>query len=150
MTPTPVLNVEHARACSLQPQVRLLWIELRLAAFDAYGILLFLASAARSYAEQQRLYDQGRTTPRGPIVTHAQPGESWHNFGLAFDVAIRPKSDFYSLEWEIPVAIGSLGECMGLEWGGRWRRPDENHFQATGRITLAQARTQWPAGYRMD
>ena len=37
--------------------------------------------------EQAKVYAQGRTAP-GKIVTHAKPGHSNHNFGVAFDVGI--------------------------------------------------------------
>jgi peptidoglycan LD-endopeptidase CwlK len=40
----------------------------------------------RSYEEQDKLYDKGRRTP-GKVVTHAEGGESFHNFGLAVDFA---------------------------------------------------------------
>lgn len=43
--------------------------------------------AVRSMDAQAADYAQGRTTP-GPIITHAQPGESPHNFGLAVDVVL--------------------------------------------------------------
>src|ERR1019366_5531638 len=40
----------------------------------------------RTYAEQDALYAQGRTTP-GRIVTNAKGGYSYHCFGLAIDCA---------------------------------------------------------------
>jgi D-alanyl-D-alanine carboxypeptidase len=67
----------------------------------------------RTYAEQDALYQQGRTTP-GSIVTHARGGKSLHNFGLAIDFVsdrqlgvpgVQPgwdKSDFEAL----------IGACM--------------------------------------
>jgi len=30
------------------------------------------------------------------------------------------------LHW---VTLGKLGESLGLEWGGRWSKPDRPHFQ---------------------
>ena len=50
----------------------------------------------RTMAEQAALYAQGRTEP-GAIVTHAQPGSSAHNYGLAVDVAL---SDGEALRWD--------------------------------------------------
>ncbi|WP_439648439.1 M15 family metallopeptidase [Aquimarina aggregata] len=49
------------------------------------GIRLQVTSAFRSWKEQAQLYNQGRSSP-GQIVTHAKAGESYHNYGLAFDV----------------------------------------------------------------
>ena len=40
----------------------------------------------RTFAEQDKLYAQGRTTP-GPIVTNAQSGQSPHEYGCATDWA---------------------------------------------------------------
>ncbi|SVE43245.1 uncharacterized protein METZ01_LOCUS496099, partial [marine metagenome] len=45
---------------------------------------LFVVHTLRTYAEQDDLYEQGRTEP-GKIVTNARGGKSWHNFGLAID-----------------------------------------------------------------
>ncbi len=102
------------------------------------GIELVVTQGFRSPKEQARLYAQGRTTP-GPIVTYAMAGTSWHNYGLAFDVAgFDPVSRFHIrypddhlLEngvhyWEW---IGEMGEAQGLAWGGRWKKPDRPHFQ---------------------
>ena len=51
------------------------------------GWYVSIISGTRTYAEQDVLYQQGRTTP-GPIVTNAPPGYSNHNFGIAFDLGI--------------------------------------------------------------
>lgn len=40
----------------------------------------------RTFAEQDKLYAQGRTSP-GPIVTNAQSGQSPHEYGCATDWA---------------------------------------------------------------
>src|SRR5208337_5639888 len=50
------------------------------------GIVIRVTQGIRSWNDQQKLYAQGRTTP-GKIVTDAPPGHSWHEFGLACDVA---------------------------------------------------------------
>ena len=44
-----------------------------------------LSGGYRSFPEQTKLYNQGRTTP-GNIVTKAIAGKSYHNYGLAIDV----------------------------------------------------------------
>ncbi len=103
----------------------------------------FLCDCGRSFERQATLYAQGRSSP-GPIVTNARPGTSMHNYGLAFDVAILRNG---VLRWDgIPEKLGELGERLGLEWGGRWRKPDENHFQLAS-ITLAEAHERWPIGW---
>lgn len=87
----------------------------------------------RTWADQARLYAQGRTAP-GPRVTNAKPGESWHNFGLAVDVAvfdIRGNPDWNAghLAYQRVVALGTtLGMVSGKAWN------DVPHLQLTGRF----------------
>ena len=49
------------------------------------GRIFRVVQGLRTWAEQQALWNQGRTTP-GKIVTHAQGGQSWHNYGLAAEL----------------------------------------------------------------
>jgi len=120
------------------------WLELHQ--------LLFLASATRTFDQQNALYDNGRGN-NGPIITNARAGQSWHNFGLAFDVAIRaPNMPMavrpLAITWDITESIGKLGEEIELEWGQRWKRfPDNNHFQFVCGLTLADALKAWPNGW---
>ena len=46
-----------------------------------------IISGSRTYAEQNVIDAQGRTTP-GKIVSNAKGGQSLHNFGIAWDVGI--------------------------------------------------------------
>ncbi|UCV05682.1 M15 family metallopeptidase [Dechloromonas denitrificans] len=92
------------------------------------GVTIKIISGLRTYAEQDALYDQGRTTP-GSVVTNARGGYSNHNFGIAFDVGVfegakyLPDSPKYK-------AVGALGVDLGLDWGGNWKTiVDQPHFQ---------------------
>lgn len=84
----------------------------------------------RTHAEQQVTYDQGRTLP-GKIVTNAEPGDSYHQYGLAIDVV--PRAYKAMPDWNpsgpLWIKIGQLAEAAGLEWGGRWSKPDRPHVQ---------------------
>src|SRR3954463_11525957 len=51
------------------------------------GIVVVITDSFRSAEDQNKLYDQGRTTD-GDIVTNAKGGESYHNYGLAIDFAL--------------------------------------------------------------
>lgn len=118
---------------ALQPLARVLVVAARLV-----GHPVLITGTLRTWAEQDALYAQGRTAP-GPRVTNARGGESWHNFGRAFDVAFVVEGG--GVTWEGPwEMIGKLGEALGLEWGGRWQRPDRPHFQLREGLTLAAAR----------
>lgn len=105
------------------------------------GAHYWAISGHRSYAEQTRLYEQGRTAP-GPIVTNAKAGESAHNFGLAVDFCRDAVLDRKGLQpdWK-PESYDLLGELCtkhGLTWGGHWKTPDRPHVQWGNRVTSAQ------------
>lgn len=99
-------------------------------------IELLVTSTYRSFAEQQALYDQGRTKP-GKVVTHARPGSSFHNVRRALDVAIEhPENGTIDWNWMGSKAaaptwkkLKELGELQGLSWGGDWKNPDRPHFE---------------------
>jgi len=123
------------------------------------GINLRITSGYRSFAEQDAIWQQGRDAhgnriPGQSVYTNARGGQSWHNFGLAFDVVeIRPHAvtglptaiwngyeaaDGLGENWS---RIGAIGESHGFEWGGRWTSfPDRPHFQMTFGLTLAELR----------
>src|SRR5690625_6214583 len=52
------------------------------------GIQVVITETIRTMEEQDQLYAKGRSA-EGNIVTYAQAGESYHNYGLAVDFAIR-------------------------------------------------------------
>ena len=103
------------------------------------GIFVKVIAGTRTYAEQDALYAQGRTTP-GPIVTDAPAGFSNHNFGIAFDVGIF-NGGVYLDDSPLYAQVGALGRSQGLEWGGDWASfPDQPHFQLAWSGSLAEAR----------
>lgn len=83
------------------------------------GLDVLVYCTRRTPAEQAELYACGRTQP-GKIVTKAQPGQSAHNFGLAFDGAPliqgRIAWDDHA-SWQI---YGRVAADLGLEWAGNW------------------------------
>ena len=107
----------------------------------------------RSFAEQQAIYDQGRTKP-GPVVTNAKPGQSLHNYGLALDICLI--IDGKEISWNTAKDYDGDGKADWLEvvaifvkygwtWGADWDRDgvtkaqgdkdehlvDAPHFQKT-------------------
>jgi peptidoglycan LD-endopeptidase CwlK len=115
-----------------------------IALCKAEGIDLRVTSTLRTFQQQAELYAQGRTKP-GKKVTNAKPGQSWHNYGLAFDVCpfYRDKPSWNSRHWE---RIGTLGKQLGLSWGGDWLRPDRPHFEYHPNLTLAEANRRHTSG----
>lgn len=94
----------------------------------------------RTMAEQQAIYNQGRTTP-GNIVTNAKPGASYHNWGLAIDFALI--IDGKEVSWDIGkdwdgdhtsdwMEVVNIFKAKGWEWGGDWKSlKDYPHLQKT-------------------
>ncbi|MGL5346303.1 MAG: peptidoglycan-binding protein [Peptostreptococcaceae bacterium] len=92
----------------------------------------------RTIKEQDELYAKGRTT-KGPKVTNARGGYSYHNYGLAFDAAplVNGKIDWNNES--LFKKMGQIGESVGLEWGGNWKSfKDTPHFQWTGGLTVRE------------
>lgn len=117
-----------------------------IAAMEAQGIEMRVVQGLRTYEEQNMLYAQGRTR-KGPKVTNAKGGQSYHNFGLAADLC--PFKDGKP-QWEHESAFGRLGavcRSVGLEWGGNWPRfPDRPHVQLENLPTLAICRSLYAQG----
>lgn len=95
-----------------------------------HGIKARIYSGFRSIEDQNKLYAQGRTEP-GKKVTNVKGGESFHNYGLAFDLV---EIDGGSALWNNPNwdLIGRVGKNYGFDWGGDWISfVDKPHFQRT-------------------
>lgn len=111
-----------------------------IAACHAEGIDLLVTCSYRDPAEQARLYAQGRTTP-GKIVTNARPGQSFHEYRVAYDVVpLRDGKAVWGTSGEdgkLWQRVGALGKAQGLEWAGDWRFKEYPHFQFVGGFNLA-------------
>ena len=112
-----------------------------MAACEAQDIDIIITSTYRDAESQNALYAQGRTKP-GSVVTNAKAGQSWHNWRCAFDVVPlrngKPVWGTMGKDLELWNKVGAIGESVGLEWAGRWKRMREfPHFQFTGGLTLA-------------
>jgi hypothetical protein len=94
------------------------------------GIELAFVETYRTHAKQAEYKGMGKK------YTRSGAGKSKHQYGLAVDV-VPIVGD--SAVWHDPVLwkkIGTVGEKLGLRWGGRWRRPfDPGHFEWTGGLS---------------
>lgn len=134
--------VTDSRINSLHPLIREKANEFIIRAEKELGIKLRVTSALRTWAEQEALYNRisdhidndndGQIDEADEQVTHAKAGQSYHNYGLAFDVVeIKDGKALWSNpNWE---KIGQFGEKLGFTWGGRWvgKKNDKPHFQMT-------------------
>jgi len=83
----------------------------------------------RTMDEQAKLYAQGRTLP-GPQVTKAKPGQSPHNYGMAFDICFDGKAPYPPESDPRWAALGKIGKLFGLAWGGEFKSiMDRPHFE---------------------
>lgn len=56
--------------------------------------------------------------------------KSKHMEGKAFDVAVKADGKLtYNISGKMWEMIGSIGESVGLVWGGRWKEKDYPHFE---------------------
>lgn len=76
----------------------------------------------RSLERQKELYN------KRPKVTNAKAGQSYHNWGVAFDIVFEKTGyDAPESDWQL---VGRIGKRIGLEWGGDWKTfTDRPHFQ---------------------
>ncbi|ETT50213.1 M15 family metallopeptidase [Paenibacillus sp. FSL H7-689] len=102
------------------------------------GIEIVITHGYRSSEEQDALFNQGRSSA-GNIVTNARGGESYHNYGLAIDFALRtPEGD---VVWDMErddngngkadwMEVVDLAKELDFTWGGDWANfPDYPHLQ---------------------
>jgi peptidoglycan L-alanyl-D-glutamate endopeptidase CwlK len=97
----------------------------------------------RTFKEQDDLFAKGRTAP-GSIVTNARAGLSYHNYGLAVDIALIIDNDgdgkFESASWDTKtdfdkdkksdwMEVVTIFKQYGWTWGGDWRFKDAPHFE---------------------
>jgi len=93
----------------------------------AKGIELAFVETYRTHAKQAEYKGMGRK------YTRSGAGKSKHQYGLAVDVVpiVNDTAVWHNIVlWR---KIGTVGERLGLHWGGRWRHPfDPGHFEWKG------------------
>jgi len=101
------------------------------------NINVVITEGYRSFERQAELYARGRTTP-GNIVTNARPGESYHNYGLAIDYALKDKNG--KVYWNVDkdwLSVAEIGKSLGFSWGGDWKGfKDYPHLEMTFGLTI--------------
>ena len=112
------------------------------------GVHPYIDQTYRSFAESDKLYAQGRTTP-GEIVSNAKGGQSWHNWGLAVDFHLQINGkdvwDENNPNWK---AVVNCFKQHGFSWGGEFpgKFKDYPHLEYKGGYTLAQLQAKHKAG----
>jgi peptidoglycan L-alanyl-D-glutamate endopeptidase CwlK len=112
------------------------------------GIELEVIEGLRSWQESDVLFQEGRTLRNGlwvitdvrKVVTNARGGQSWHNYGLAVDVApevIDGRIDWNGSHYQW-VAMEKEARVLGLTCGADFKRLiDCPHAQLSGRFPIS-------------
>jgi peptidoglycan L-alanyl-D-glutamate endopeptidase CwlK len=113
------------------------------------GLDAKIISGTRSYAEQDALYRQGRFGNPGSKVTNARGGQSNHNFGIAWDIALFKGGAYLTISapyQEAAKKVLSAG-IPGLEWGGSWKTfKDLPHYQLATGLSITAVRQKFEQG----
>jgi RHS repeat-associated protein len=115
---------------------------------DDLGVDVQLGGGSRTYAEQDAAYAQGRTAP-GSIITNARGGQSYHNFGVAYDIKLfEPNGQYISNGSDMAYRqAGRIGAELGLTWGGSFKSLfDPSHFQLDRGIDISTMRLRFESG----
>ncbi|GAB0056728.1 hypothetical protein SIID45300_01039 [Candidatus Magnetaquicoccaceae bacterium FCR-1] len=117
-----------------------------LTALRANGLDARVLCGMRSYAQQNALYSQGRTKA-GAVVTRATGGNSFHNFGVAFDIGLF-SSGKYLQNADPYLDAARIGKHCGLECGAFWQSfSDPPHYQLLSLPPLSLIRKRFEAGF---
>lgn len=123
------------------------------------GIDILITDGYRSPEEQDGLHSQGRSAS-GSIVTYAEGGESYHNYGLAIDYALR--LDDGSVVWDIArdgngngesdwFEVAAIAKNLGFDWGGDWQRfKDYPHLEMTFGLSIRELQQGWRPEDKME
>jgi peptidoglycan L-alanyl-D-glutamate endopeptidase CwlK len=118
-----------------------------LARLHEAGLNARIISATRSYQAQNALYRRGRYGNPGAVVTNARGGRSFHNFGVAWDIALFADDGRYLTDEGPYERAAEIALVEGLEWGGHFRGfVDRPHYQLQLGLNVAQVRMRFEAG----
>lgn len=100
------------------------WLKAATSRARELGVEVRIIDGNRTYAEQDKLY------AKRPRVTNAKGGQSWHNFGLAFDFGVFKGTSYLGNSPHYKT-LGALAKNIpGTTWGGTWTKlVDEPHIQ---------------------
>jgi hypothetical protein len=99
---------------------------LGIARANEAGFPIAIFESFRSPLRQGQLFEQGRSQP-GKIITNAKPWASWHQYGLAADIALFQNGGW---SWDFdPKKISKFFESPKLTWGGTFKNFDGPHYE---------------------
>jgi len=102
-----------------------------IAAVASRGHTIGIVQGLRTFPEQDALYSQGRTR-KGPTVTNAKGGQSYHNYGLAADFCLLNAKNAFPDPHPVWEVIAEEAEKLQLAAGFRWQHQDKPHVEVPG------------------
>lgn len=112
-----------------------LWLALAKPVVEKAGLDIRIICGTRTYDEQTALFN------KRPKVTNARAGQSFHNFGIAWDFGVF-QGKAYLGDHDMYAHAGKLyTQVPGTEWGGIWKSfVDQPHIQLNKYGTSSEAR----------
>lgn len=111
------------------------WLKAATARARELGVEVRIIDANRTYAEQDKLFS------KRPKVTNARGGQSWHNFGLAFDFGVFKGSSYLGNSPHYKTLGALAKDIPNTTWGGTWTKlVDEPHIQLNQFSSTSAAR----------
>lgn len=104
---------------------------MKAARDDGFPIEFF--ETWRSPYRQSQLYAQGRTAP-GAVITKADAWQSWHQYGVAFDIAAKING-----QWSWNFNFLNVIKFFTAEGFDNLNPFEQVHFQITGGMTTKEA-----------
>jgi|SRR6186713_3103368 len=122
-------KISEDRIGKLHPKTRPIFKAFIEEAEAELNITLRVVQGLRTIKEQNDMYAKGRTTP-GPKVTNAKGGSSYHNYGLAIDLAeLKDGKINWDFQYELLLPFAKK---YNLVWGGSFTTIiDRPHFELT-------------------
>ncbi len=113
-----------------------------------FGCAVKIICGTRTYREQAAIFAQGRTRP-GKIVTKAGPGQSYHNFGVAWDVGVFDGAEYVDDERPYRALVKVIKErAPEIQCGVGPGFIDLPHYQTVKNGTIAALRVAFESGNR--
>lgn len=131
------------RIGTLHPKLQQEVTDLINTFYDTYGIKMRVTQALRTFEEQNNLYAIGRTV-NGDRVTNAKGGQSYHNYGLAFDIVPIINGKAIWNNHKIFEDFAKIAKAKGWKWGGNFTTfKDRPHFEKTFGMHYSQLSTMY-------
>lgn len=101
-------------------------LEQGVKAANKAGIQIAVFETFRTPQRQDQIYAQGRTTP-GKIVSNSKAWQSWHQFGVAADIALLNDGRW---SWDFdPKEVSKYFDNKLIIWGGTFKNFDGPHYE---------------------